>query len=57
MEHAIDRMAENIWFQYRGQARARLHSVDGCGRAIDLEVLDVAQSIAVRVIAYAEGLI
>src|SRR5579859_2124208 len=51
------RMAENIWFPCGSRASARLHSVDGQGRKIDPEVLDVAQSIAGRAIAYAEQLI
>lgn len=50
-------MAEKTWFPYRGHAMARLHSVEGCGRALDPEVLDIAQSIAVRVVPYAESLI
>src|SRR5260370_24700837 len=50
-------MSENIWVPLRSQARRRLHSVDGRGRKIDPEVLDVAQSIAVRLIPYAERLI
>jgi DNA-directed RNA polymerase specialized sigma24 family protein len=50
-------MSENIWFPCGSRAKARLHSVDSRGRSIDPEVLDVAQSIAPRVIAYAEELI
>ncbi len=50
-------MAENISFPRGSRANARLHSVDSCGRKIDPEVLDVAQSIATRAVAYAEELI
>jgi len=50
-------MAENIWFPRGSRANARLHSVDSRGQKIDPEVLDVAQSIATRAIAYAEELI
>jgi DNA-directed RNA polymerase specialized sigma24 family protein len=50
-------MSDNIWFPLRSQPGPRLHSVDGRGRKIDPEVLGVAQSIAIRLIAYAERLI
>lgn len=50
-------MSENTWFPCSSRASARLHSVDRRGRQIDPEVLDVAQSMAGRAIAYAERLI
>jgi DNA-directed RNA polymerase specialized sigma24 family protein len=50
-------MAEKPWFPYRAEASPLLHSVDGRGRSIDPEVLNIARLIAVRVIPFAEGLI
>lgn len=50
-------MAENTWSSTRNQASVRLHSMDGYGRLIDPNVLNVAQSIAARAIQYAESII
>jgi DNA-directed RNA polymerase specialized sigma24 family protein len=50
-------MAEKFWFPSRSQPNPLLHSVDRSGRPIHPDVLSIAESIALRALQFAEGLL